>query len=592
VGRRALGIQQRLKLNMSIYWNWGIPISTNFTNKCARALEKNSTTPYKHMDNYSRGFNKPLRFTLVHNSRLHLLRKNKCKQRSSAVPIRDAGIQPQGGTLSLHILFFGQWPLLPFFVLFGLSVAAAALNKKIMDSYWSRTHAACRRGLLALLSSLLFARTAGLGGFLTCESLTAEAVKMLKNSRCGSAAPSCSCQTAESGVYYARCEDAQRMCSSLNSSMCGTQTALFHDDDVGDGSKLYYFTYDSGVQVYYKSYLVDSASHACAASITDADGTEWHCSCKAERCGEYLSYILEYLPLVDCNDYQAGAVANACLEEQGYGVNEGSGVMLAYSIYSGFCVAAPAAPEPEPAPVPVPVPVAAPTPAPVAAPVPVPVAAPAPPPSNGNSIASCEDFTAEAAKMLNGECGPSAPSCKCETTEEGTYFGMCQDPQQICSTLDSSFCGIRTSAYSLTDSGNDFRIYIFHQDNGVQVSLMKYKNSITQEDVCDASITDEAGTEKTCGCRLEDCPDGVSRMPFITCRGDDPEWFADGCISEEGWGVQRGIMLAYPIKSGFCVAESGESAPAPVPLTSGGEVLSKSIAVVAVSLAVGVVVFL
>jgi hypothetical protein len=51
--------------------------------------------------------------------------------------------------------------------------------------------------------------------------------------------------------------------------------------------------------------------------------------------------------------------------------------------------------------------------------------------------------------------------------------------------------------------------------------------------------------------------------PYITCDDYEIGAFADGCMGE-GWGVQGGIMLAFPIKSGLCVSSDGPPDPVPV----------------------------
>jgi hypothetical protein len=174
---------------------------------------------------------------------------------------------------------------------------------------------------------------------------------------------------------------------------------------------------------------------------------------------------------------------------------------------------------------------------------------------------SCDNLTAEAATFLNttGGCGGSSPpSCNCQTSESGIYFGVCPDTQQICSTLDSSVCGTQGSAFHYLDGGeigNEAKYYLFTYDNGVVVYFQKLL------DTCEASITDAAGTETPCECNYKLCSDGISSRPYITCFDYESGAFADACMGD-GWGVQGGVMLAFSIKSGLCARADGPTIPA------------------------------
>jgi hypothetical protein len=227
-------------------------------------------------------------------------------------------------------------------------VAAAASNMNCWINIRRRTSSFGRLLLLALLSSLLFVTTGGQQDN-TCDGLKAEAIKLLTGG-CGADSANCSCETNEDGTFYASCQDLQRMCSTLDSSVCGTQSSIFHYDDFGDSFNYYYFTYDSGVKTLLKTYTYVGVG-ICDASITDAAGTKTPCECStAQVCSDFS---LE--PYVTCTDYQSGAIANGCMDD--WGVQ--GGVLLALSIKSGLCVAAPAADTPvTAAPVPAPVAVA------------------------------------------------------------------------------------------------------------------------------------------------------------------------------------------------------------------------------------------
>jgi hypothetical protein len=191
----------------------------------------------------------------------------------------------------------------------------------------------------------------------------------------------------------------------------------------------------------------------------------------------------------------------------------------------------------------------------------------------------------------------------------------------MCSTLDSSFCGTQSSIFHYDDNGNDSKYYFFTYDNGVKVGLRRYV--YINLDMCKASITDADGTITPCECNFKNCPDVISLKPYVTCGDYESGAFADACM-DEAWGVQGGVMLAFSINAGLCVAADNSTVPPPPPpattptgggsptsdtapvaapvansnvpavgvaaTTSNGDVLSKSIAVVAVSFVIGVVV--
>jgi hypothetical protein len=81
-----------------------------------------------------------------------------------------------------------------------------------------------------------------------CGELMAQAATMLNvRYRSTQQQPSCRCMTLDNVTYAGVCDDAQRLCSTLDNSYCGTQSSFF---SYGNDYKGYRFTHDNGIKVW------------------------------------------------------------------------------------------------------------------------------------------------------------------------------------------------------------------------------------------------------------------------------------------------------------------------------------------------------
>ena len=171
----------------------------------------------------------------------------------------------------------------------------------------------------------------------TCDSAKADAVHWLNlRGQCTNVSPLCECGHTDDGIFYGACADQNVQCSSMDSSVCGSQSsAVAYGHASATYAVVYVWQYTTSARTEKLSW-VRSFDGTCTFAIEQISGATTYCACQWTNCNGAAAEI-NFL-YVDCSNYESGAIADECLD--GLGVSTGSVLEGLAVTFGGQCAAA------------------------------------------------------------------------------------------------------------------------------------------------------------------------------------------------------------------------------------------------------------
>ena len=155
----------------------------------------------------------------------------------------------------------------------------------------------------------------------SCDSAQADAAGWLNlRGQCTNVSPLCECGDTDDGIFYGACADQNVQCSSMDSSVCGSQSsAVAYGHASATYAVVYVWQYTTSARTE-KLSGVRSFDGTCTFAIEQISGATTYCACQWTNCNGAAAEI-NFL-YVDCSNYESGAIADECLV--GFGVSTGS----------------------------------------------------------------------------------------------------------------------------------------------------------------------------------------------------------------------------------------------------------------------------